>query len=83
MMLVFDCPHCATQCQESALSTYLFVLVFVALVVGVVAIVKPNPEHVGVLGVVVLAIAYVPLRYLWWRFVARVKEPYVFWWERR
>ena len=82
MMLVFDCPHCDTPCQETALSTYGFVIAFVALLVGISTLVEPAPFRFGAMTLVAFAVAYVPARHLWWKVVARVKEPHVFWFER-
>ncbi|WP_005031545.1 hypothetical protein [Holophaga foetida] len=80
---IFDCPHCGTQCQESAVSAYTFI----ALCLGAGVVLFTLGKHlmdpaVHPVGWVLFLVALCALaHYLWWRWLARLKEPHEFWWE--
>jgi len=78
-LAVFRCPHCNVECQESSATVIPFLILCIALGMGIVMVVKKsgiswdNPAFI--IGVILL---FFVLQFLWWRFVSRLKKPYQF-----
>jgi hypothetical protein len=82
---VFNCPHCSIECQETARTVYSFLLLFVIALIGGLWFVRSR--HISISNdlayfTVCLSVYFV-LHYLWWKFVSKLKEPYIFWWENK
>ncbi len=82
VLVVFNCPHCGTECQEAALTAYGFVaLVFpVAFAMFAIADRWRVPLKNETLAVVILLIVLV-LHGQWWRYLSVMKTPHRFPWE--
>ncbi len=87
-MNVFDCPHCGVTCQETAVSCYSFILLyllFASIVYGMIIVL--DRMSVVVVNkwwfVPVFLASYFVAHSAWWRRVAQTKEPFVFWREKK
>jgi hypothetical protein len=82
---IFICPHCGVECQETAKTVYSFLLLFVIALIGVFMFV--HSQHISISNdfayLAVCLSGYLILHYLWWKFVSKLKEPYIFWWENK
>jgi len=83
-LVVFDCPHCGALCQEKAWSYYAYVLVFVAVTLLLVQMRWVDLQSImsDWRYITMLLACYFVSSIVWWKFVAQLKEPHVFWWER-
>jgi hypothetical protein len=81
-LVVFDCPHCGTICQETAWSYYLQLLIFVAFMLLLLRMkwVDLRTFSEGRYIATMLA-GYFVTSAIWWKYIAQLKEPHVFWRE--
>jgi len=79
-LLVFDCPHCGIQCQETALTYYSFVGLFVFGFLGVNILLGVDLKNLfeSLNGILAFLAAMTIANYLWWKAFAILKEPFRF-----
>ena len=81
-LVVFDCPHCGTICQETAWSYYSFILVFMAVILLLVQLRWIDARSFSEWRyMVMIFVCYFINSFVWWKYVTQLKEPHIFWWE--
>ncbi len=81
-LVVFDCPHCGALCQEKAWSYYTNIIVFFTAFLLLVQMHWVDLRSMSDWRYTVIILAcYLVSSVVWWKFVAQLKEPHVFWWE--
>lgn len=81
---VFECPSCGTLCQESAFTTYSYIILSIPLIFLYIHTFSKmgydlDKDHVLIFVCLVL---WIIGHAIWWRFVSTLKEPFPFFWEK-
>ncbi len=80
---IFDCPHCKTECQETALTYYGFIVLYVLALFGGAFLLSIDLrsafESLG--GILIFLGTFLGTSFVWWKFGSILKEPHWFWGE--
>jgi len=84
-MPVFNCPHCGTECQESAVTAIPPALIIICISYAAMKAInyfninleQGNNGPVLAVGIFVFLFVF---WYLWWKFVSKLKEAHNDFW---
>ena len=74
LYLIISCGHCGQDNVQLPLYILLQFVAIIALVGGVILSMKPAPDANEVRMFFIVFAIYIPLEFVWWTFVTRLKK---------